>query len=148
MSHPVTTCRESRLSCIHLPSSVALWCRTLWCYYCWGGAFSVEHPLGTWQFVPPTSLCHFQQQQSVHPTHLGHKIRPWKRHLMLLVGHLLKQVLDDWSGTLSNELCSWHCSGNLPAKEWYSAYLDPPRCRDLFGAHLVCSTDFVESCWL
>ena len=28
----------------------------------------------------------------MHPTHLVQKIWPWKRHLILLVGHLLQQV--------------------------------------------------------
>ena len=38
-SHPVIMCRESRLSCIPLPNSATLWCRTLWCYYYWDVAF-------------------------------------------------------------------------------------------------------------
>ena len=73
MSCPVIMCRESRLSCNYLPNSVTLWCRTLWCYYCYAGACKVEHQLGPWQLLPPASLCHFPQPQPVYPTHLVQK---------------------------------------------------------------------------
>ena len=70
VSQAVIMCRESRLSCIYLPNSVTLWCRTLWCYYCCGGTCKVEHLLGPWQLLPPASLCYFPQQHLVHPSHL------------------------------------------------------------------------------
>ena len=101
-------CRESRLSCIYLPNSVTLWCRTLWCYYCCGGACKVEHLLGPWQLPPPASLSFPTTTFGASSTPSA-KIWPWKQHLNLLVGHLLNQVSGDWSGTLSGDLCSLHC---------------------------------------
>ena len=69
-----------------------------------------------------------------------------KQHLILLVGHLLNQVSGDWSGTLSDDLCSRHCSENLPA-EMQLAYFDPSRCFQRFSLMLIvaCFTDFVEN---
>ena len=46
------------------------------------------------------------------------KIWLWRQHLIWLVGHLLKQLWGDWSQTLSDDLCSWHRSENLPAEMW------------------------------
>ena len=135
VTHSVVMCRKSRLSCIYLPNSVTMWCRTLWCYYYyWGGACKVEHQLGPWQLVPLARLCHFLQQQLVQ------KIWPRKQHLSLLVRHLLKQGSGDWSGTLSDELCSYHC---------LLAYFYPSRSFPRFSLMLLVarSTDFMENYW-
>ena len=163
------------ISCIHLPSSVALRCWTLWNYYSWGRVFNAENPLGHWQLVPPASLQYIRRNMHTvfallcfvvvihwlifpYPSGLLHwhcgnltiapvpAKQPWwiwidtscefimndcitttkqstTQPCANLLGYfmgytVLKQALGGWSGTLSNELCPWHYSGNLPVKEW------------------------------
>ena len=65
--------------------------------------------------ITSTSISHNNIRPGA-PNTPSAKIGPWKKHLILLVGHLLKHLSDDWSQTLSDDLCSWHRSEILPAE--------------------------------
>ena len=115
MSHPCTTCRESKLSCIHLLSPVAFWCQTQWCCYCW-----VEHlELSIHWSLTISSTSKFL---SFPTATVGASNTPSAKYMTMETTPNVacwtstQAGLDDWSETLSNDLCSWHCSGNLPSK--------------------------------
>ena len=122
VSQAVIMCRESRLSCIYLPNSVTLRCRTLWCHYCCGrastGAMTITATSKSLSF--PTTTFGASNTPSA-------KIWPWKQHLILLLGHLLNQLSGDWSGALSDDLCSkiclqkcsWHISIHRDAFRYF-----------------------------
>ena len=72
------------------------------------------------------------------------KVWLWKQHLILLIGPLLKQVSGDWSGNVSDDLHSWHCSENLTAEicSWHISIH-----RDAFKGFLWCSLWPVPLIW-
>ena len=147
MSHPVTTCRESMLSFIHLSSPVALWCQTQWCYYRWVDHLELRIHWAltissTSKFLSfPTATVGASNTPSAN-------LRPWKQHIMLLVGHLLKQVWGiiqelyqmTFVLDIAQEICLRSCSRHI------SIYLDA--FNDFLGCSSILFHWFAESCWL